>query len=432
MRRLIGIGLATVLAAAAWCVLVVFATLEGWGRQPLAPRAEPRAFMQAAVSKIGTGHPGNLAMVLIDDARVVDSHFVSRGRPVDGDTLFQVASLSKWITAWGVMTLVQDGRLDLDAPVDSYLSRWKLPPSAFDNSQVTVRRLLSHTAGLTDGLGYGGFAPGKPIQTLEASLTRAADASPGAEGAVRVGAEPGGAWDYSGGGYTLLQLVIEEVSGEPFAAYMRRAVLAPLGMNRSTFELPAAGASNLAAFYDTDGSEATHYRFTATGAASLYTSVADLTRFIQAQMPGPGGAAPGRGVLSPATLELMRTPHAKQYGADIWGLGVILYAPNGAGGYSIGHDGSNAPAINTAARFDPASGDGIVVLETGNRQLATKLAGDWVFWNTGKVDTMSVMMQAGQMLRWLAVGSGAILVAGLAAAVLTRRRRTLEPTPPPL
>ena len=247
---------------------------------------------------------------------------------------------------------------------------------------------------------------------------------------MRVGAAPGSGWDYSGGGYTLLQLVIEEVSGEPFAAYMHRAVLAPLGMTRSAFEIPAAGVPNLAAFYDTDGSEATHYRFTATGAASLYTSAADLTRFIQAHRPGPDGAAPGRGVLAPATLELMRRPQAKQYGADIWGLGVILYAPNRAGSYVIGHDGNNAPAINTAARFDPASGDGIVVLETGSSLLATKLAGDWVFWNTGKVDALSVTMRAGQMLRWLAIGSGVILAAGIAAAFLTRRRRTSRPFQP--
>ena len=70
------------------------------------------------------------------------------------------------------MTLVEAGKLDLDAPVSTYLTRWSLPTSEFDNSGVTVRRLLSHTAGLTDGLGYGGFAPGQLVQPIEASLTQ--------------------------------------------------------------------------------------------------------------------------------------------------------------------------------------------------------------------------------------------------------------------
>ena len=121
-------------------------------------------------------------MPLIEKGRPVGERYVSIGRPVDRDTLFQVASLSKWITALGVMTLVDAGRVDLDAPVDTYLKRWKLPPSEFDNRKVTVRRLLSHTAGLTDGLGYGGFEPGEPIQPLPDSLTRASDASPGNDG----------------------------------------------------------------------------------------------------------------------------------------------------------------------------------------------------------------------------------------------------------
>ena len=302
MRRIILIALATVVALAAWAGVFLAGTSEGWWRRPLAPRGDTAAFMTAADAMIREAAPGSLAFQLIEKGRPQDARYVSTGRPVDGDTRFQVASLSKWITAWGVMTLVEAGKVDLDAPVDTYLKRWKLPPSKFDNRQVTVRRLLSHTAGLTDGLGYGGFEPGKPIQSLPASLTRAADASPGRDGVVRVGKAPGAGWAYSGGGYTLMQLMIEDVTGESFEAYMQRAVLAPLGLSRSTFVLPEAGDANLAGFHDADGRPAIHYRFTATAAASLYTSSNDLTRFIQAQLPGPEGAPPGRGVLAPETL----------------------------------------------------------------------------------------------------------------------------------
>ncbi len=422
MRRFAPIALLTIAALAIWTAVVVLGTLDGWGRPTLAPSGDARAFVSAAKARIDAKSNGNVAFALIEDGRLQGEHFASIGRPVDRDTLFQVASLSKWVTAWGVMTLVDSGRIDLDAPVSRYLTRWRLPPGAYDNDGVTVRRLLSHTAGLTDGLGYAGFAPDVEPQTLEQSLTRAADASPGADGVVRVGRAPGSGWAYSGGGYTLLQLIVEEVSGEPFDAYMRRAVLEPLGMSRSTFRLADGGAPNLAEIFDADGSPATHYRFTATAAASLYTSTADLTRFIQAHLAGPDGVSPGRGVLRPETLETMRRPHAFQYGAEIWGLGVVIYAPNDAGGFIVGHDGSNAPAINTAARFDPATGDGIVVLVTGNPLLATDLAGDWVFWRTGNVDLLDVLRGARRALLILALGGLAILAAGGVAAWRLRTR----------
>ena len=118
------------------------------------------------------------------------------------------------MTAWGVMVLVENGEIDLDRPVSEYLTRWQLPDSDFDHSGVTVRRLLSHIAGLSDGLGYDGFDRPEDVQSTEDSLTRARDASPGNAGVVILGSEPGSEWNYSGGGYTILQLLIEEVSGQ--------------------------------------------------------------------------------------------------------------------------------------------------------------------------------------------------------------------------
>jgi CubicO group peptidase (beta-lactamase class C family) len=376
--------------------------------------------MRALVREIEATRVGNVALALIEGGAVHGEHVSSIGNPVDRDTAFQVASLSKWVTAWGVMALVEQDRLELDAPVSRYLTRWSLPASEFDNDGVTVRRLLSHTAGLTDGLGYAGFAPGSAPQTLEASLTQASDASPNASGATRVGRAPGEGFQYSGGGYTLLQLLIEEVSGESFEAYMQHTVLRPLGMDHSTFVWEETRGAKLAVFYGEDSKPATHFRFAALAAASLYTTVADLTRFVQAHLPGAGGEPIGRGVLAPATLEQMRQPHASRYGADIWGLGTILYAPNGAGGYVIGHDGNNEPAINTAARFDPATGNGIVMLETGNPLLATRLAGEWVFWQTGNLDLLTILIDARRVLAVIAAGW---LVIAVAAGVVAWRGR---------
>src|SRR6185295_20041654 len=107
-----------------------------------------------------------------------------------------------------------------------------------------------------------------------------------------------------------------------------------------------------ATFYNVDGRPAIHYHFAAIAAASLYTSTHDLSRLLSAQVAGANGEPPGRGVVRVSTLAQMRAPHGFQYGFAIWGLGTILYAPNNRGGFVVGHDGDNAPAINTAARVD--------------------------------------------------------------------------------
>lgn len=419
---MIGRILLTVLALGVWTALVIAGTIEGWWRKPLAPFGDTAAFQMAATAEIDAKHKGNVAYVLLTKGEPAASHFVSKGRTVNGDSRFQVASMSKWVTAWGVMKLVEEGKLDLDKPVSIYLKRWQLPQTKFNNNGVTVRRLLSHMAGLTDGLGYAGFKPGAPVQSLEGSLTRAADASPGHDGRTQVGIEPGTEFDYSGGGYTLLQLLIEDVTGQSFNGYMKATVFEPLGMTRSTFVLDDSEAADVADFFDQHGKPATHYRFTALAAASLYTTANDMARLLQAQAAGANGEPPGRGVLTPQTLLEMRKPHASQYGAEIWGLGTMLYAPNNAGSFVIGHDGNNEPAINTAARVDPATGDGIVILETGNKLLATQLAGEWVFWRTGNVDFLTVTMEAGTMLNLIGAGSAAIILAALVLGWRARRR----------
>jgi len=413
MRRLFGIGLVAIAALALWAAFVAASAREGWWRAMPAPARDTAGFLEWAKGRYAVESKGNFAMALLDRGQVAGTFFASHGRAVDADTLFQVASLSKWLTAWGVMILVEQRRIDLDAPVSRYLTRWHLPPSEFDNDDVTVRRLLAHAAGLTDGLGFRGYPPDKTPPTIEQELTHTDDAQPGASGVVRVGAEPGTAWRYSGGGYLILQLLIEEVTHEPFNDYMRRAVFRPLGMTETTFVAP--DPAHLADFYAADGSRATHYKFTALGAASLYTSVADMTCFLQTQVPGPDGTPPGRGVLNPATLEAMRAPTAFLHGLPVWGLGEALYVANAV----VGHDGNNYPAINTTARIDPATGDGIVVLETGNATLATEIGGAWTFWHTGTVSLETlVLFDARGILAQLAVGALVILI----GAVLIARR----------
>lgn len=207
LARIAGLVVAAILL---W--LAVLIAFVGLSQNEIVVGGDDAASLLAAARAHGSEHRGNLALVVIEDGHVQGEHAVSIGRTVDSDTLFQMASVSKWVTAWGVMTLVEAGKIDLDAPVSLYLRRWRLSSTAHNNDLVTVRRLLSHTAGLTDGLGYCGFAPGDGLQPLPASLTSAADACPFIDGAVRMGERPG-TWRYSGGGYSLLQLMIEDVSG---------------------------------------------------------------------------------------------------------------------------------------------------------------------------------------------------------------------------
>ena len=423
MKAVFRVGLATLALLVLWAVVVFVGTSEGWWKHTLAPRGDTAGFMDAAAKLVNSSNAGNAVFAVIGDGSVRGVHAVSVGEAVDVNTVFQTASLSKWITAWGVMALVQEGKLDLDAPVSTYLTRWALPESKFDNNKVTARRLLSHTAGLTDGLGYAGFAPNVAVQSLEESLKRPADASPGASGTIEVGYEPGSEWRYSGGGYAILQLLIEEVSGESFEGFMQRVIFGPLGMVHSSYNWTPAAGSTLATSYDVDSKPSTLYRFSAVAATSLYTSASDLTRFVQAHLPGKNGEPIGRGVLGPAIINEMWRPHASKFSEDIWGLGTILYASNNKGGFVVGHDGNNEPAINTAARLNPATGNGIVILETGTPLLATRLAGEWVFWETGNVDFLAFTIAIPGMLRLIGLGSLVIVLAVPTIAWSMRRKR---------
>lgn len=418
----IAVALATLLGVVVWVALVVGGTIGGWWHRALAPAGDTKAFMAAERRLIDSRNRGNVAFALIEHGVAADEYFVSIGDAVGPDTLFQVASLSKWITAWAVMTLVESGKVDLDAPVSRYLTRWQLPPSEYGNDGVTVRRLLSHTAGLTDGLGFAGFPPGVELPSLEENLKHP-DASPGHSGVIRVGTRPGSQWQYSGGGYLILQLLIEEVTGEPFEDYLQRALFRPLGMQRSTFAVDPS-TPDVATFYDGNGAQAIHYRFRAKSAASLYTNVSDMVRFVQAHFVGLAGEPIGRGVLKPETVQSMRKPHATLYGADVWGLGVILFAPLEGGDYIIGHDGNNDPAINTAVRLNPKTGDAIVVLETGDSTLASTLAGEWVFWQTGYLDFLMLVMSANTMIKAAAAGVIVILLVGVFVGWRVGRRAT--------
>ena len=149
MKKMIGIAALTLSAIVIWSGSIFVIGSEGWLKRPIAADASAQSFVAAAAAEIvEQGHRGNLSMLLVEGGEVAASYHSSTGKPVDENSVFQVASLSKWLAAWGVMTLVEDGVIDLDEPVSRYLTRWQLPTGPFDNDGVTTRRLLSQSEGL--------------------------------------------------------------------------------------------------------------------------------------------------------------------------------------------------------------------------------------------------------------------------------------------
>jgi CubicO group peptidase (beta-lactamase class C family) len=267
----------------------------------------------------GSTTPG-LAVALVQDGRPVWAAGFgladpTTGRPVTADTRLQAASVSKPVTAWGVLRLVEAGRIGLDEPVLGHLRRWRPPPSPFDAEGLTVRRLLSHTAGLSVH-GYVGQRADRPVASIAASLAgKTGDGFP-----VELLEEPGRRWLYSGGGYSVLQLLVEELTGQPFADYMAAEVLGPLAMAASGFRWSRTAGT--ARPHDAGGRPVPDFAFAEQAAAGLVTTASDLGRFLAAALAGPDGEPPGRGVLSPAGLRLALTAAPATEGR--WGLGYGL------------------------------------------------------------------------------------------------------------
>lgn len=404
MKRILKYIFTAIFLSILWSFIVFIGTLKGWWYEPFTKNNAPELFAVAVKEKTEKEFVGNFAMAIIKNGKVEKELFYSKNKGVNKNTIFQVSSLSKFVSAAGVIKLVEMGKIDLDTPVSHYLKRWKLPSSDFSNEQVTVRRLLSHTAGLTDGLGYSGFQNPDSVQTLEESLTKAKDADPEVSGVVKVGIQPNSNWKYSGGGFTLLQLLVEETSGQSFNEFMTNNLFKPLQMNSSTYILNDSSKSRLCEFYNTNNTTAPHFYYTSLAATSLYTSLSDLEIFFQLFFKGINGEPIGRGQLSGESLKLMRKSHWEMMGERIYGLGTMLYVDVENGEDIFGHDGKSTPPINTALRINPNTGDGIIILETGNPDLATRLASDWVLLETGKTDTLLFTKLIPKMTRMIIIG----------------------------
>lgn len=322
-----------------------------------------------------TSVPG-MAVAIIENGQVI----YEKGRgyadlgeniKVSTNTGFNIGSISKLFTAWGIMKLVKDEKLDLDVPVENYLKRWKLPKSEFEHSKVTIRAILSHSAGLSVH-GYPGFHPNDSLPTLEASLNGENGPIRDNE-AVKVILEPQTQFKYSGGGYTILQLVIEEITGQKFEDYMQVHVFEPLNMNHTSFRIDDSILNNSAKPYDKESKEIYLERFTAKAAAGLHTTLEDLATFAKAQFSK-------NPVLTQDTIrEMIKIIPVTKTKRGAYGLG---YATYNFGPISLtGHTGTNT-GWETGFLMDFDRKDGIIILtnSSNGKKVAINLMQTWAKW----------------------------------------------------
>ncbi len=282
--------------------------------------------------------------------------------PVTTRTRFQAASISKPITALAALRLVQQGKLVLDEPINKELVSWKVPENALTRQKPpTLREILSHSGGFSVH-GFAGYPPDATLPTLRQIL----DGKPPANSApIRVELLPGSKVQYSGGGYTVLQQSITDVTGRPFPLAMRTLALDPVGMRDSTYEQPLSrGLVNLEAVAHVDGKPVAGGRhvYPEMAAAGLWTTPTDLARFVMAlQKAKQGGKEP---VLSTGLVDEML--HSQKENA---GLGVFLsgkgqstwFSHNGVNlGFECGFTGSVEGSQGAVVMTNAAGGSALV------------------------------------------------------------------------
>ncbi len=250
------------------------------------------------------------------------------GTAVTPETLFQAASISKTGSAMTALRLVELGKLTLDEEVNVKLTSWKVPSSeAAKGEKVTLLRLLSHTAGTTVH-GFPGYAQGDALPTLPQLLN---GVKPANTAAVKVDIQPGTQWRYSGGGYEIVQQLIQDVTGKPFAEVAQQLVLGPLLMTHSTYQqpLPEPLRAEAATAYNSEGVAipGKWHVYPEQAAAGLWTTPSDLAKVIL-EIQKPGRA------LTQKSVDLMNTPVL-----DHFGIGLQLSDTDGQKAFS--HGGAN-------------------------------------------------------------------------------------------
>lgn len=364
-------------------VLVAFGAtvFQERGVEPGAPPEQFAAYLDRRIPSLMDDYdiPG-VIFALVDSGKPVrmDAYGyadLEADRKMTVDTICRVESISKSLTAWGVMKLVEQGRIDLDTPVQEYIASWEFPKTRYSVESVTPGLLLSGSAGLplgTIGVHYPPTA--QDIPTLKERLS---------EEAVLL-QEPGSRFFYSNAGYYLLELLIEEVTGRDFAEYMEEEVLLPLEMTHSSFTWRESFDPPVPNGYDGKGNPIPVYVYPAKASGGLFSTVEDVALFAIAGMTGFSDR--GQRVLNTKSIETIYTPQIELSGYyrivfDTYGLGHFIETlPNGMKAVSHGGQGSG---WMTHFHSVPETGDAIVIFSNSQRSwpFFAYILRDWARWN---------------------------------------------------
>lgn len=314
----------------------------------------------------------------------------NNGNEVTVNTIFQAGSISKPVAALSALKLVEEGNINLDQDVNTYLKEWKVPDSEFTKDEkVTLRRLLTHTAGMT----VHGF-PGYQQKDTFPSITKVLNGK-GNTAAIYVDTIPSSIWRYSGGGYTVMEKLVEDISGLSLDEYMDKNILQPIGMKNSTYQQPLGTEyhSDVSAAYDGDEKiiEGLWHNYPEQAAAGLWTTPTDLAMYcieIQEILSGKEN-----GILSKETIEKMLTKHKND-----WGLGPSLQWENDS--LIFRHGGKNAGFTNELVSF-ANRGDAVIIMtnaDNGGRLIGEVLRSvskyyDWGISNPRVVETIDLPIE---------------------------------------
>ncbi len=339
-----------------------------------APLDEFKAHMDERIPALMKlyGIPGcNIALVKDNEVVWTEGYGyadVSNRRALTVDTPMSVQSITKSVTAWGVMRLWEKGLIDVDAPVSQYLKSWQFPLIDYRIEKITVRQLLSHTAGMPLGDFTNIYSPGeampsnRDVMSGEAVLMR----------------EPGTGFSYSNTGYNLLEILIEDVTGQSFSDYIRREVLLPLGMESAVFDIDKAVTPYPPTGYNLKGEPVPVYLYPSKASGGLFATAHDIARFAASGMQE-------NPVLSIESINRMYKPESYKIGIyglvfEAYGFGhYIEKLPNGM--VSVSH-GGQGNGIMTHMQAVPETGDAIVILTNSQRSwpFIAYVLSNWAQW----------------------------------------------------
>jgi CubicO group peptidase (beta-lactamase class C family) len=314
----------------------------------MASRSLDEARLAAVIAEVLHRHPaGGLAagvagrggLEFFEGFGVADT---ARGTPITQDTVFRIGSISKTFTAIAVMQLRDRGLVDLDDPVSQHLRSYRLAPARRSFRPATIRHLLTHTGGIGEVRGLTDLF--RPTIGLATERDHPAPSLAAYyRGGLRIEVEPGTKWAYANHGFATLGQLVEDVSGEPFASYMRGHIFGPLGMDSTDFARTDPIQDRLATGYALQkrGLKAVKDRDIAVQpAGSVFSTTADMARYAAALLGGDGP------ILPPRMLAEMFRPHY-QPDPRLPGIGLSFLRGDVGGHRIVGHDGGWPGFVST-------------------------------------------------------------------------------------